>query len=108
MICTNHTFFTQLSFLVLIIGGLLYICVFLSMKHQDDVKGEEDMAAKKAALLEKRLQREKEAQERKQQQELDQEQKREAARSVCLSDFLPVFRVQLQFAFTYLSLGFLL
>uniref|UniRef100_A0A3B4FMK5 CKK domain-containing protein n=1 Tax=Pundamilia nyererei TaxID=303518 RepID=A0A3B4FMK5_9CICH len=47
--------------------------------HQDDVKGEEDMAAKKAALLEKRLQREKEAQERKQQQELDQEQKREAA-----------------------------
>ncbi|KAM9720315.1 calmodulin-regulated spectrin-associated protein 2 isoform 2-T2 [Menidia menidia] len=47
---------------------------------KDDVKGEEDMAAKKAALLEKRLQREKEAQERKQQQELDQEQKREAAR----------------------------
>ncbi|XP_033993636.1 calmodulin-regulated spectrin-associated protein 2 isoform X2 [Trematomus bernacchii] len=47
---------------------------------KDDVKGEEDMAAKKAALLEKRLRREKETQEKKQEQELDQEQKREAAR----------------------------
>lgn len=52
------------------------------MKHQDDVKGEEDMAAKKAALLQKRLRREREAQERKQQQEQDQEQKKEAARWV--------------------------
>lgn len=51
------------------------------MEHQDDVKGEEDMAAKKAALLQKRLRREREAQERKQQQEQDQEQKKEAARS---------------------------
>lgn len=61
------------------------VCVFPSVKRQDDVKGEQDMAAKKAALLEKRLRREKEAQEKKQQQELDQEQKREAARSVRLS-----------------------
>lgn len=47
---------------------------------KDDVKGEEDMAAKKAALLEKRLRREKEAQEKRQQQELDQEQRKEASR----------------------------
>lgn len=51
---------------------------------QDDVKGEEDMAAKKAALLEKRMRREREARERKQQQELDQEQKKEAARLVSI------------------------
>lgn len=47
---------------------------------QDDVKGEEDMAAKKAALLEKRMRREREARVKKQQQELDQEQEKEAAR----------------------------
>lgn len=57
---------------------------FPSVEHQDDVKGEEDMAAKKAALLQKRLRREKEAQERKQQQEQDQEQKKEAARYLSL------------------------
>lgn len=58
---------------------------FPSVELQDDVKGEEDMAAKKAALLQKRLRREREAQERKQQQEQDQEQKKEAARSVFIS-----------------------
>lgn len=58
-----------------------FVC-FPHIKHQDDAKGEEDMAAKKAALLEKRLRREREAQERKQQQDLDQEQNKEAARSV--------------------------
>lgn len=61
---------------------LLHIIGLCVIHHQDDVKGEEDMAAKKAALLEKRLQREAEAQERRQQQEQDQEQKREAARCV--------------------------
>lgn len=70
----------------------MFLC---ASPHQDDVKGEEDMAAKKAALLEKRLRREKEALEKKQQQELDQEQKKEAARSVPLPSFpfadVPIF-----------------
>lgn len=56
--------------------------IFMVFCFQDDVKGEEDMAAKKAVLLEKRMRREREARERKQQQELDQEQKKEAARLV--------------------------
>lgn len=72
--------------------GLLFFytiqpCIF----HQDDVKGEQDMAAKKAALLQKRLRREKETQERKQQQEQEQEQKKEAARSDFIAYYVPIY-----------------
>lgn len=66
------------------------------MEHQDDVKGEEDMAAKKAALLQKRLRREREAQERKQQQEQDQEQKKEAARCVFIPFHKSATKLSLQ------------
>lgn len=71
-------------------------CICLSfppVERQDDVKGEEDMAAKKAALLQKRLRRERETQEKRQQQEQDQEQKKEAARSV----FIPLHVHKSQF-----------
>lgn len=78
--CSLHTVITL---------QVIWIVFLCASPHQDDVKGEEDMAAKKAALLEKRLRREKEALEKKQQQELDQEQKKEAARSVW-SLFIPV------------------